>query len=31
MLDIATAHGNMVSLFIIRFLYSITNVSVSKF
>ena len=31
MLNIATEHANMISLFIIRFLDSITNVSESKF
>ena len=31
MLNIATAHANLISLFIIRFLDSITNVSESKF
>ena len=31
MLNIATAHANMFSLFIFRFLDSITNVSESKF
>ena len=30
MLNIATAHANMISLFIIRFLDSITNVSESN-
>ena len=31
MLNIAIEHANMISLFIIRFLDSITNVSESKF
>ena len=31
MLNIAAEHANMISLFIIRFLDSITNVSESKF
>ena len=31
MLNIATEHANMISLFSIRFLDSITNVSESKF